>query len=138
MRELAKQHRVRTIVNLQQDKDMQYWNVDFGANQHACRELGINLVRRPVSDPRAAAKAAAIRHPLTCSSRGSVVCVHYLHCQLQTTSSCPCMPCAWAQVTWYVCVWHIRLRVVGGLTMVLPSPPPSCRPATLTPTACAT
>jgi hypothetical protein len=49
VRELAKTHRVRTIVNLQQDKDMQYWNVDFRANEHACRELGMDLVRRPVS-----------------------------------------------------------------------------------------
>jgi hypothetical protein len=37
------------IVNLQQDKDMQYWGVDFDANQRKCQELGLRLIRKPVS-----------------------------------------------------------------------------------------
>lgn len=43
------------IVNLQQDKDMQYWGVDFEANQRSCGELGLQLIRKPVSWPLLAA-----------------------------------------------------------------------------------
>jgi hypothetical protein len=48
VRTLANTHHVRTIINLQQDSDMQYWGIDFGANERACAESGIRLVRRPV------------------------------------------------------------------------------------------
>lgn len=47
--ELAKQHGVSVILNLQQDKDMQYWGIDWSANQQKYRELGIKLIRNPVS-----------------------------------------------------------------------------------------
>ena len=36
------------FAQLQQDADFQHWGVDFGAVQHKAREIGINLVRRPV------------------------------------------------------------------------------------------
>eukprot|EP00878_Enallax_costatus_P002760 GHUV01002950.1.p1 GENE.GHUV01002950.1~~GHUV01002950.1.p1 ORF type:complete len:249 (+),score=38.06 GHUV01002950.1:173-919(+) len=36
--QLAKQHRVDVILNLQQDKDMQYWGIDWQANQHKYHE----------------------------------------------------------------------------------------------------
>lgn len=35
-------------MNLQQDKDIQHWGIDFGANQHKCGELGVTLLRKPV------------------------------------------------------------------------------------------
>jgi hypothetical protein len=35
-------------MNLQQDKDIQHWGIDFGANEHKCRELGVTLLRKPV------------------------------------------------------------------------------------------
>lgn len=38
-------------MQLQQDADFQHWNVDFGAVQQRAKELGIDLVRRPVCIP---------------------------------------------------------------------------------------
>jgi hypothetical protein len=54
LEQLAKGHGINVIVNLQQDKDMQYWGVDFEANQRKCQELGLRLIRKPVSRPLAA------------------------------------------------------------------------------------
>ena len=48
VRALADLHGIRTIVNLQQDGDMQYWGIDFGANERACHEHGVRLMRTPV------------------------------------------------------------------------------------------
>lgn len=42
--------RVTTILNLQQDKDLQYWGVDFGALHQRASQLGMRLVRRPARD----------------------------------------------------------------------------------------
>lgn len=36
------------LPQLQQDKDMQYWGINFVENSRRCQELGINLVRTPV------------------------------------------------------------------------------------------
>ena len=38
-------------MQLQQDADFQHWNVDFGAVHHRARELGVDLIRRPVCKP---------------------------------------------------------------------------------------
>ncbi len=46
--ELAVNHGVTVIMNLQQDKDIQHWGIDFGANQHKCDQLGVTLLRKPV------------------------------------------------------------------------------------------
>lgn len=46
--ELARGHGVSVILNLQQDKDMEYWGVDFGANQRRAAELGMRVLRQPV------------------------------------------------------------------------------------------
>lgn len=46
---LALQHGIGAIVNLQQDKDIEYWGIDFGTNVSKMAELGVELVRRPVS-----------------------------------------------------------------------------------------
>jgi hypothetical protein len=46
--DLASHHGVTVIMNLQQDKDIQHWGVDLGANQHKCNELGVTLLRKPV------------------------------------------------------------------------------------------
>lgn len=46
--ELSRNHGVSVIMNLQQDKDIQHWGIDFGANQHKCNELGVTLLRKPV------------------------------------------------------------------------------------------
>lgn len=48
IKQLSEQHGVNVILNLQQDKDMQYWGIDWGANQQKYRELGIQLIRQPV------------------------------------------------------------------------------------------
>lgn len=48
--QLAKRHGINVIVNLQQDKDMQHWGVDFEANQRKCTELGLQLIRKPAID----------------------------------------------------------------------------------------
>ncbi|KAK9811671.1 hypothetical protein WJX72_008047 [[Myrmecia] bisecta] len=41
---------VDKILNLQQDKDLQYWNVDFQALQKRADDHGIPLIRRPARD----------------------------------------------------------------------------------------
>jgi hypothetical protein len=48
VQELALGHGVRVIMNLQQDKDIEYWGIDFGANQQRCQQLGVTLLRKPV------------------------------------------------------------------------------------------
>lgn len=40
---------VAYILNLQQDRDIEYWGIDFAAILERCQELGIQHVRRPVS-----------------------------------------------------------------------------------------
>jgi len=42
------------VVNLQQDKDIAYWGIDFEANKRKCQELGIQLIRKPVCAAAAA------------------------------------------------------------------------------------
>ena len=39
---------IGTVVNLQQDKDFAYWNVDFGAYQHRASQIGLDIIRCPV------------------------------------------------------------------------------------------
>jgi hypothetical protein len=51
LEQLAKGHGINVIVNLQQDKDMQHWGIDFEANQRKMQELGLRLIRKPVSTP---------------------------------------------------------------------------------------
>lgn len=46
--ELAAEHGVSAIVNLQQDKDFHYWGVDFEANKDKCQQLGVKIHRVPV------------------------------------------------------------------------------------------
>lgn len=41
---------VTTIINLQQDKDIQYWGVNFDSISSKCREVGMTLIRRPARD----------------------------------------------------------------------------------------
>lgn len=50
VRILAETQGVTTILNLQQDKDMQYWGVKLDEIRHACSSTGITLVRRPARD----------------------------------------------------------------------------------------
>jgi hypothetical protein len=40
---------VRAILNLQQDKDIEYWGVDINSITKRCEELGIVYMRNPVS-----------------------------------------------------------------------------------------
>ena len=43
---------VRAILNLQQDKDIEYWGIDINPITKRCEELGIVYMRNPVSpDP---------------------------------------------------------------------------------------
>lgn len=39
---------VAYILNLQQDKDIEYWNIDFDSILNRCEEIGICHMRRPV------------------------------------------------------------------------------------------
>jgi hypothetical protein len=39
---------LRAILNLQQDKDIAYWGIDFGANEAKAAQLGVKLLRKPV------------------------------------------------------------------------------------------
>uniref|UniRef100_A0A0C9SB41 TSA: Wollemia nobilis Ref_Wollemi_Transcript_891_1192 transcribed RNA sequence n=1 Tax=Wollemia nobilis TaxID=56998 RepID=A0A0C9SB41_9CONI len=41
---------VTAILNLQQDKDIEYWGIDLSAILKRCQELGIRHMRRPARD----------------------------------------------------------------------------------------
>ncbi len=45
---LFKDEGVRAILNLQQDKDIEYWGIDINSILHKCQELGIWHMRIPV------------------------------------------------------------------------------------------
>ncbi|KAI9102218.1 hypothetical protein K1719_023728 [Acacia pycnantha] len=47
---LKKEEDVAYILNLQQDKDVEYWGVDLKSIIRRCRELGIRHMRRPAKD----------------------------------------------------------------------------------------
>ena len=46
---LKNEENVAYILCLQQDKDIEYWGIDFPAILSRCKELGIQHIRRPVS-----------------------------------------------------------------------------------------
>ena len=46
---LKDEENVAYILCLQQDKDIDYWGIDFQAVVNRCKELGIQHMRRPVS-----------------------------------------------------------------------------------------
>ena len=46
---LKNEENVAYILCLQQDKDIEYWGIDFPAIRSRCKELGIQHIRRPVS-----------------------------------------------------------------------------------------
>lgn len=45
---LKQEENVAYILNLQQDKDIEYWGVDLDSIVRRCKELGIRHMRRPV------------------------------------------------------------------------------------------
>lgn len=45
---LKHEENVAYILNLQQDKDIEYWGIDFQLILKRCKELGIRHMRRPV------------------------------------------------------------------------------------------
>ncbi|XVF81995.1 hypothetical protein PTKIN_Ptkin16aG0007500 [Pterospermum kingtungense] len=45
-----KQEKVAYILNLQQDKDIEFWGIDLQSIVKRCRELGIRHMRRPARD----------------------------------------------------------------------------------------
>ena len=45
---LKQEEKVAYILNLQQDKDIEYWGIDLKAIVERCREVGICHMRRPV------------------------------------------------------------------------------------------
>lgn len=45
---LKQEENVAYILNLQQDKDIEYWGIDFQSILKRCKELGIRHMRRPV------------------------------------------------------------------------------------------
>lgn len=46
---LKEEENVRYILNLQQDKDVDYWGIDLQSIINRCKEIGIRHMRRPVS-----------------------------------------------------------------------------------------
>ena len=46
---LKQEENVAYILNLQQDKDVEYWGIDLQSIIQRCQELGIRHMRRPVS-----------------------------------------------------------------------------------------
>ncbi|CAM8916781.1 unnamed protein product [Rhodiola kirilowii] len=47
---LKQEENVAYILNLQQDKDVEYWGIDLQSIINRCRELGIRHMRRPAKD----------------------------------------------------------------------------------------
>ncbi|XP_066355734.1 phosphoglucan phosphatase LSF2, chloroplastic-like [Miscanthus floridulus] len=47
---LKNEERVAYILCLQQDKDIEYWGIDFQSILNRCKELGIQHIRRPAVD----------------------------------------------------------------------------------------
>lgn len=47
---LKNEERVAYILCLQQDKDIEYWGIDFQSIVNRCKELGIQHIRRPAVD----------------------------------------------------------------------------------------
>lgn len=45
---LKQEENVAYILNLQQDKDIEYWGIDLESVVTRCKELGIRHMRRPV------------------------------------------------------------------------------------------
>lgn len=46
---LKEEEGVAYILNLQQDKDVEYWGIDLQSVIERCKELGIHHMRQPVS-----------------------------------------------------------------------------------------
>lgn len=46
---LKQEENVAYILNLQQDKDVEYWGIDLKSIIKTCQDLGIRHMRRPVS-----------------------------------------------------------------------------------------
>lgn len=46
---LKNEERVAYILCLQQDKDIEYWGIDFQSIVNRCKELGIQHIRRSAS-----------------------------------------------------------------------------------------
>ncbi|KAL5974736.1 hypothetical protein ACLOJK_031407 [Asimina triloba] len=47
---LKQEENVAYILNLQQDKDIEYWGIDFESIVKRCKEVGIRHMRRPARD----------------------------------------------------------------------------------------
>ncbi|CAA0836641.1 Phosphoglucan phosphatase LSF2- chloroplastic [Striga hermonthica] len=47
---LKEEHNVGYILNLQQDRDVEYWGIDLRSIIQRCKELGIRHMRRPAKD----------------------------------------------------------------------------------------
>ncbi|KAL6533026.1 Phosphoglucan phosphatase lsf2, chloroplastic [Orobanche minor] len=47
---LKEEQNVGYILNLQQDKDVEYWGIDLQSTINRCKELGIRHMRRPARD----------------------------------------------------------------------------------------
>ncbi|KAB1217607.1 Phosphoglucan phosphatase LSF2, chloroplastic [Morella rubra] len=47
---LKQEEKVAYVLNLQQDKDVEYWGIDLQSIIKRCQELGIRHMRRPARD----------------------------------------------------------------------------------------
>jgi hypothetical protein len=79
--ELAEEHGITYILNLQQDRDLEHWGVDIGALQWRAQQHGMVLARRPARD--------FDPHSLRAMMPGAVATLHkalqagnrvYVHC----------------------------------------------------------
>lgn len=81
VRHLALVEKVDTVLNLQQDKDMEYWGVSIGEVGRECREMGLKLHRVPARDfdpdSLRTSMPAAVQVLAQALARGERV---YVHC----------------------------------------------------------
>lgn len=79
---LRHEENVAYILNLQQDKDIEYWGIDLQSIIQRCQQLGIRHMRRPATDfdpdslRSALPKAVSSLEWATSEGKGRV----YLHC----------------------------------------------------------
>jgi hypothetical protein len=135
--ELSTNHGVTVIMNLQQDKDIQHWGVDFGANQHRANELGVTLLRKPVRSKEARVQGSRGSAGGCCGS-SQCCCSQHMHAFM------PSIPAAIDPTTLHLyqptAVWHRRPKCVHNNANVMSCADVLCvcvlcRPRTLTLTA---
>lgn len=50
VQQLHREEKITTVLNLQQDKDIEYWGIDFDAVRRQSEQLQVKHIRRPARD----------------------------------------------------------------------------------------